>query len=52
MTQGELDEMDRNIHEEVDRAVRFADESPEPALEELYTDIYANPLNIDTAKGR
>jgi pyruvate dehydrogenase E1 component alpha subunit len=27
----------------VDEAVRFADESPEPAPEELYTDVYADP---------
>ena len=26
----------------VDDAVRFADESPEPAIEELYTDVYAD----------
>ncbi len=26
----------------VDEAVRFADESPEPPLEELYTDVYAD----------
>jgi pyruvate dehydrogenase E1 component alpha subunit len=25
----------------VDEAVRFAEESPQPALEELYTDVYA-----------
>ena len=26
---------------EVDEAVRFADESPEPPLEEVWTDVYA-----------
>jgi len=32
----------------VDEAVRFADESPEPPLAELYTDVYAD----ETADGR
>lgn len=50
VTDSELAEMDQKVHEEVDRAVRFADESPEPAPEELYTDVYANPLNVDNVK--
>jgi len=32
------------VREEVERAVKFADESPLPAPEELYTHVYANPL--------
>src|SRR5882672_3249812 len=39
-----LAQIEQQIREEIERAVRFADESPEPAPEELYTDIYANPL--------
>jgi pyruvate dehydrogenase E1 component alpha subunit len=39
-----LEEMDKELREEVESAVRFADESPEPPPEELYTDIYANPI--------
>ncbi len=39
-----LEEMDKAIRETVDHAVRFADESPEPAPEELYTNVYANPI--------
>jgi pyruvate dehydrogenase E1 component alpha subunit len=45
VTEAELQEMDQKIHETVERAVKFADESPEPAPEELYTDVYANPLS-------
>jgi pyruvate dehydrogenase E1 component alpha subunit len=30
---------------EVERAVKFADESPEPAPEELFTHVYANPIS-------
>jgi pyruvate dehydrogenase E1 component alpha subunit len=37
-------EMEKNIGEEVAHALRFADESPQPAPEELYTDVYANPI--------
>ncbi|HKE60069.1 MAG TPA: pyruvate dehydrogenase (acetyl-transferring) E1 component subunit alpha [Pyrinomonadaceae bacterium] len=41
----ELEQIDHEVREEVERAVRFADESPEPAPEELYTEIYANPID-------
>jgi pyruvate dehydrogenase E1 component alpha subunit len=39
-----LAEIDKEVREVVDRAYSFADESPEPALEELYKDVYANPI--------
>ena len=39
-----LDEIDRKVREEVEDSVRFADESPLPDPSELYTDIYANPI--------
>ena len=32
------------VKEIVERSVRFAEESPEPAPEELYTDIYKDPI--------
>jgi TPP-dependent pyruvate/acetoin dehydrogenase alpha subunit len=37
-------EMEKSIAEEVEHALRFAEESPLPAPEELYTDVYANPI--------
>jgi pyruvate dehydrogenase E1 component alpha subunit len=40
----DLAEIDSRVKEEVDRAVRFADESPLPQPEELYTDVYAASL--------
>src|ERR1041385_421295 len=43
--QKRLDEIDKQIHEEVEDAVRFAEESPLPEAEELYTDVYANPID-------
>jgi len=39
-----LDEIDRKAHEEVEDSLRFADESPLPDPAELYTDVYANPI--------
>jgi pyruvate dehydrogenase E1 component alpha subunit len=39
-----LDEIDRKVREEVEDAMRFADESPFPDPSELYTDVYANPI--------
>jgi pyruvate dehydrogenase E1 component alpha subunit len=40
-----LERIDKEVHEQVEQAVRFAEESPLPAPEELYTDIYANPID-------
>jgi len=39
-----LSEMEKSVAEEVEHALRFAEESPQPAPEELYTDVYANPI--------
>src|SRR6266481_1865414 len=44
VTESELEEMDHKVHEQVERAVKFADESPEPGTEELHTHVYANPI--------
>jgi len=39
-----LDEIDRKVREEVEDSLRFADESPLPDPKELYTDVYASPI--------
>ena len=39
-----LKDIDKKIHEEVEDSLRFAEESPLPDPEELYTDVYANPI--------
>ncbi len=39
-----LDDIDHKVREEVEDALRFAEESPLPDPSELYTDIYANPI--------
>src|SRR5688572_11772548 len=36
--------MEKQVQEEVEQALRFAEESPLPQPEELFTDIYANPI--------
>jgi pyruvate dehydrogenase E1 component alpha subunit len=35
--------LDKEVMDEVDDAYRFADEAADPAPEELYTNVYANP---------
>jgi pyruvate dehydrogenase E1 component alpha subunit len=40
-----LQEIDKKIREEVEDAYRFADESPLPDPKELYTEVYANPID-------
>src|SRR5688572_1236113 len=40
-----LEEIDKQVREEVEDALRFAEESPLPDPEELYTDVYANPID-------
>jgi pyruvate dehydrogenase E1 component alpha subunit len=39
-----LKEIEERVRGEVERALKFADTSPEPAPEELYTNIYATPI--------
>ena len=42
VTEAELDEIDAKVETEVIKAVEFAEASPEPGLEELFKDIYAD----------
>jgi len=42
LDQGALDAMDAEIRAEVDAAVQFADESPDPEAGELATDVLAD----------
>ena len=39
-----LEEIDRKVREEVEDSLKFADGSPLPDPEELYTDVYATPI--------
>lgn len=39
-TKKELDAIDQDVVEETEKAVQFAESSPEPELDELYKDIY------------
>ncbi|MFQ5400222.1 MAG: pyruvate dehydrogenase (acetyl-transferring) E1 component subunit alpha [Anaerolineae bacterium] len=41
-TKDELEEIDQAIEAELNEAVKFAEQSPLPAPEELFTDIYVN----------
>ncbi len=41
-TRKQLDEIETRANEEVNKAVEFAEASPEPTMEDLYADIYAD----------
>ena len=41
-TRKALDEIEPRAEEEVNKAVEFTEASPEPAMEELFSDIYAD----------
>jgi pyruvate dehydrogenase E1 component alpha subunit len=40
----DIADFEAQVKEEVERAVRFAEESPEPDPSELYSNVYANPI--------
>ena len=44
LSDSEIAEIEAQVKGEVEKAVRFADESPLPDPKELYTDVYANPI--------
>ncbi|QPH53781.1 pyruvate dehydrogenase (acetyl-transferring) E1 component subunit alpha [Pontivivens ytuae] len=46
-TEDELKDVDKEIKGIVNEAAQFSQDSPEPALEELYTDIYAETIPQD-----
>ncbi len=41
ITEEQYKELDKELKETVMQAVEFAEASPEPALDEMYSDIYA-----------
>jgi pyruvate dehydrogenase E1 component alpha subunit len=45
-----LERIDKEVQEEVAQSLKFADESPEPPPEDLYTDVYANPITPGRGK--
>ena len=42
VSDAELDEIDARVEVEISQSVEFAEASPEPGLEELFKDIYAD----------
>ena len=41
-TDAQLDEIEANAESETDKAVEFAEASPEPGMDELFANIYAD----------
>lgn len=46
LTDKDIADVEARVKEEVERSVKFAEESPEPDPSELYTNVYANPIEI------
>jgi pyruvate dehydrogenase E1 component alpha subunit len=44
LTDADITEIEARVKQEVEKSIKFADESPEPDASELYTNIYANPI--------
>src|SRR2546423_1818403 len=44
LSDAEFQQIEAEVKEQVERAVLFAEQSPLPAPEELFTDVYANPI--------
>src|SRR6266446_3998824 len=44
LTDKDIADFEAQVKEEVESSVRFAEESPEPDPSELYTNVYANPI--------
>lgn len=45
LSDSEFQEIEAQVKEKVEHAVLFAEQSPLPDPKELYTDVYANPIN-------
>ena len=45
ISDADIADIEAKVKEDVERSLRFAEESPLPDESELFTDIYANPLN-------
>jgi pyruvate dehydrogenase E1 component alpha subunit len=43
----DFEAIEARVKEEVERSLKFAEESPLPQPEELYTDVYANPIGSE-----
>ena len=44
LTDQNIADFEAQVKEEIEKSVRFAEESPEPDPSELYTHVYANPI--------
>jgi len=44
LSDSEFQAIEAEVKEQVEKAVRFAEESPFPDPKELYTDVYATPI--------
>ena len=47
VSESDLQKIDAEVNAEVEHSLRFAEESPLPAPEELFTNIYADPITVN-----
>ena len=45
-TEAEIDKLQSEIHDAVEEALEFARESPYPEPDELFEDMYADPITV------
>ena len=46
LSDSEFQKIEAEVKEQVEKSVRFAEESPFPDPKELYTDVYASPIKV------
>jgi pyruvate dehydrogenase E1 component alpha subunit len=44
LTEADVQALDKDVSDRIDEAMAFADASPEPPLDWLFTDIYKDPI--------
>jgi pyruvate dehydrogenase E1 component alpha subunit len=47
LNQADLDRIEQEVQDEVAACVTFAEESPEPTIDDLYTDVYVDSTGFD-----
>jgi pyruvate dehydrogenase E1 component alpha subunit len=46
LSDSEFEKIEADVKEQVEASLRFAEESPLPDPKELYTDVYASPIEV------
>ncbi|HSS19446.1 MAG TPA: pyruvate dehydrogenase (acetyl-transferring) E1 component subunit alpha [Pyrinomonadaceae bacterium] len=52
LSDAQFKEIEEQVKQQVEKALKFAEESPYPDLKELYTDVYASPIEPTNNQGK